>query len=690
MLSRVLALKWRPNSFDTLVGQEHVTKTLTNALNSGRLHHAYLFCGTRGVGKTTIARIFAKCLSCEQGVSSTPCNQCYSCKAIDEGSYTDLVEVDAASRTKVEDTRELLGDMQFTPVKGKYKIYLIDEVHMLSNHSFNALLKTLEEPQPHIIFLFATTEAQKLPVTVVSRCLKFNLRTISEEDIFAKLKDILHKEEVRFDEGSLRLISHYAAGSMRDALSLTDQAIAYCNGELVESEVSRMLGVDGIVPAEIILRHIAEGDLQKILDVVLDMERKGADFIELWNRIMQGIQRLSLILFNVAPDESDEMKTLASKFTKEELQLFYQISLITKRELHWAPSMRSASEMGFIKILNMQPLASLPSKVLSSRYDSEQLSKQEKINPEAERETQKVKDEEEEQKIDRREQEEMTPPIRAPEENSELSDSQEASPSNDEDGASVDKAEGETQKVKDEEEEQKIDRREQEETTPPIRAPEENSELSDSQEASPSNDEDGASMRNKAEGETQKVKDEEGEQKIDRREQEETTPPIRAPEENSELSASQEASPSNDEDGASVDKAGGQQSISSSRDYTQADAWAELVEELALTGIVDSLIRETRVVEIRGGIWYLHCLANVRERITDDIIATIEESIAAKTYQRVQLEVEVGAPQDTPALILAALKKKMVEDIKQEPIINTMLNKYGGKIDEESVRTLHK
>ncbi|MGB5473950.1 MAG: DNA polymerase III subunit gamma/tau, partial [Gammaproteobacteria bacterium] len=242
MSYQVLARKWRPRNFTELVGQEHVQRALVNALDNDRLHHAYLFTGTRGVGKTTIARIFAKSLNCEKGVSSHPCGECSACTEISEGRFIDLVEVDAASRTKVEDTRELLENVQYAPTRGRYKVYLIDEVHMLSGHSFNALLKTLEEPPPHVKFLLATTDPQRLPVTVLSRCLQFNLKSLTLAQITGQLEHILKAEGIAADSGALRQLALSANGSLRDALSLLDQAIAFCDGRLGEADVRSMLG----------------------------------------------------------------------------------------------------------------------------------------------------------------------------------------------------------------------------------------------------------------------------------------------------------------------------------------------------------------------------------------------------------------------------------------------------------------
>ena len=278
MSYQVLARKWRPRNFKEMVGQEHVLQALINALDNDRLHHAFLFTGTRGVGKTTVARILAKCLNCEAGVSSQPCGECASCLEIAEGRSVDLIEVDAASRTKVEDTRELLENVQYAPSRCRYKVYLIDEVHMLSVHSFNALLKTLEEPPPHVKFLLATTNPQKLPVTVLSRCLQFNLKNMLPELIVGHLTRVLEQESVKFEEPALWLLARSADGSMRDALSLTDQAIAYGSGQLQEAEVRAMLGTVDLSFVYRLLQAVAAQDAAAALQIVADLSEHAPDY----------------------------------------------------------------------------------------------------------------------------------------------------------------------------------------------------------------------------------------------------------------------------------------------------------------------------------------------------------------------------------------------------------------------------
>ncbi len=310
----VLARKWRPRTFDQLVGQDHVRRALTNALDSGRIHHAFLFTGTRGVGKTTIARIFAKSLNCETGISSTPCGKCSTCVDIDAGRFVDLLEVDAASRTKVDDTRELLDNVQYSPARGRYKVYLIDEVHMLSTHSFNALLKTLEEPPPHVKFLLATTDPQKLPVTVLSRCLQFHLRRLPLPLIYDRLAQISTAEEVEFEPAALRAIARGAEGSMRDALSLLDQVLAFGGGRAMEAEVRTLLGTLDRKHVQGILTALAEKDGAALMRQAAHLDERAPDYHQALGELSGAIQRMALLqaLPDLPPgDDEDEDKLLA-------------------------------------------------------------------------------------------------------------------------------------------------------------------------------------------------------------------------------------------------------------------------------------------------------------------------------------------------------------------------------------------
>jgi DNA polymerase-3 subunit gamma/tau len=356
----VLARKWRPRSFDELVGQEHVRRALVNALDSGRIHHAFLFTGTRGVGKTTIARIFAKSLNCEQGVSSKPCGECGACRDIDAGRFVDMLEVDAASRTKVDDTRELLDNVQYSPARGRYKVYLIDEVHMLSTHSFNALLKTLEEPPPHVKFLLATTDPQKLPVTVLSRCLQFHLRRLPLGLIQERLTAIAEAEKVEFEAAALRTIARGAEGSMRDALSLLDQVLAFGGGRVREDEVRALLGTLERRHVEAIVNALAARDGAALMTCVAQLDERAPDYDQALGELAAALQRMALL--QALPDlrgEDEEhdaqLAALAARFTPEDLQLFYQISIMARRDLDFAPDARGGFEMTLLRMLAFRP-----------------------------------------------------------------------------------------------------------------------------------------------------------------------------------------------------------------------------------------------------------------------------------------------------------------------------------------------
>ncbi len=355
-----LARKWRPKAFSEVVGQQHVVQALSNALDSGRVHHAFLFTGTRGVGKTTLARIFAKSLNCEQGTSAEPCQQCVTCQSIDEGRFVDLIEVDAASRTKVDDTRELLENVQYAPTSGKFKVYLIDEVHMLSGHSFNALLKTLEEPPEHVKFLFATTDPQKLPVTVLSRCLQFNLRAMRPEQVENQLVKILGQEKIEYDSPALHAISKAADGSMRDGLSLLDQAIAQGGGEVRIADVQSMLGTIKTKHTESIVSALLSHDVDQALSVVADMADEAVDFTVAIDEVLMQLYYVSLAQVSpssveVADVDAAKVNDWAKKASPEALQLFYQIGLISKRDISLAPSLRVGFEMALLRMFAFEP-----------------------------------------------------------------------------------------------------------------------------------------------------------------------------------------------------------------------------------------------------------------------------------------------------------------------------------------------
>ena len=367
MSYQVLARKWRPKTFREMVGQEHVLKALINALDHNRLHHAYLFTGTRGVGKTTIARILAKCLNCEVGVSSEPCGQCTFCQSIVEGRFIDLIEVDAASRTKVEDTREMLENVQYAPTTGRYKVFLIDEVHMLSTHSFNALLKTLEEPPPHVKFLLATTDPQKLPATILSRCLQFNLKNMTPERIVGHLQHVLEAEMVPYDEQALWLLGRGADGSMRDALSLTDQAIAFGSGKLSESDVREMLGTIDHTAVYEIIDALVQAQGAQLLAAVQRLSEHAPDYVAALEELLTLLHRIAIV--QAVPGASDNnlgdrerILAIAASTSAEDIHLFYQLGLNGRRDLPLAPDARSGFEMVLLRMLAFKPagLAQLP------------------------------------------------------------------------------------------------------------------------------------------------------------------------------------------------------------------------------------------------------------------------------------------------------------------------------------------
>ncbi len=360
MSYQVLARKWRPQTFSDLVGQEHVVQALVNGLDNDRLHHAFLLSGTRGVGKTTIARILARCLNCETGVSSTPCGECGSCIDVSEGRFVDMLEIDAASKTKVEDTRELLETVQFMPTRGRYKVYIIDEVHMLSGHSFNALLKTLEEPPPHIKFVLATTDPQKLPVTILSRCLRFNLTRLLPAQIKSHLETILKADSIAAEESAIMRIARAADGSMRDGLSLLDQAIAFGGGSLRDSDVAKMLGSIDHMHVAAMIDALLDADAQALLGIIDDLVKQSRNIAVVLNELAEAMHRIALI--HAAPGFRDPERTdweslqaRAKRVSPEDAQLYYQIAISGCRDLELAPDPRTGLEMTLLRMLAFRP-----------------------------------------------------------------------------------------------------------------------------------------------------------------------------------------------------------------------------------------------------------------------------------------------------------------------------------------------
>ena len=371
---QVLARKYRPRNFNELVGQNHVSRALTSALERGRLHHAYLFTGTRGVGKTTIARILAKCLNCETGVTSTPCEVCPTCTAVNEGRFIDLIEIDAASRTKVEDTRELLDNVPYAPTQGRFKVYLIDEVHMLSTHSFNALLKTLEEPPEHVKFLFATTDPQKLPITVISRCLQFTLRPLAVDEITEHLANILNKESIQAEQDAIWQIAESAQGSLRDALSLTDQAIAYGQGAIQHQDVKEMLGlIDRTIIYDLILA-IHQNQKQRVSELLMQFRQQALDVSLVLDQLISTLHELALLQYlpelslKYSAEINRKIMQLSQQIAAQDLQLYYQIACKGRAELQLAVTQEQGFEMSVLRMLAFRPLQ--PNEVLVAQTNS--------------------------------------------------------------------------------------------------------------------------------------------------------------------------------------------------------------------------------------------------------------------------------------------------------------------------------
>ncbi|HAU3141377.1 TPA: DNA polymerase III subunit gamma/tau [Salmonella enterica] len=366
MSYQVLARKWRPQTFADVVGQEHVLTALANGLSLGRIHHAYLFSGTRGVGKTSIARLLAKGLNCETGITATPCGVCDNCREIEQGRFVDLIEIDAASRTKVEDTRDLLDNVQYAPARGRFKVYLIDEVHMLSRHSFNALLKTLEEPPAHVKFLLATTDPQKLPVTILSRCLQFHLKALDVEQIRHQLEHILNEEHIAHEPRALQLLSRAADGSLRDALSLTDQAIASGDGQVSTQAVSAMLGTLDDDQALSLVEAVVDANGERVMSLLNEAAARGIEWEALLVEMLSLLHRIAMVQLSPAALGSDmaaieqRMRELARTVPPGDLQLYYQTLLIGRKELPWAPDRRMGVEMTLLRALAFHPCMPLP------------------------------------------------------------------------------------------------------------------------------------------------------------------------------------------------------------------------------------------------------------------------------------------------------------------------------------------
>lgn len=362
----VLARQWRPKNFQQVVGQQHIVRALSNALEQNRMHHAYLFTGTHGTGKTTLARVLAKCFNCEQGMSPTPCETCPTCEAINQGHCLDLLEIDAASRTSVEDMKDLISNVQYSPNQARYKIYIIDEVHMLSNHSFNALLKTLEEPPSHVIFILATTDPQKLPITILSRCLQFHLKNLTVDQISQQLQQILTAEEISFEPEALAHIAEAARGSMRDALSLLDQAIAYSEKNISLKDIQALLGISDQENIIKLLFQLQHNNGQGLLNTINELAENAADFSHILEQIIKTLHHVAMI--QVVPEckkqfpglDNTDFDNLVTNWTPEDTQVYYQIALMGQRDLPLSPTPRSGFEMVMLRMLAFRPVTSVP------------------------------------------------------------------------------------------------------------------------------------------------------------------------------------------------------------------------------------------------------------------------------------------------------------------------------------------
>jgi len=722
MSAQVLARIWRPRSFKDMVGQEHITRTLMNALRLERLHHAYLFCGTRGVGKTTIARILAKSFFCQQRKNSEPCNSCFSCQAIDEGSYADLIEVDAASRTKVEDTRDLLSDAQFAPTEGKYKIYLIDEVHMLSGHSFNALLKTLEEPPSHIIFLFATTEPQKLPMTMISRCLRFNLKMITEPVIVARLQEILKAEEISFEDKAIELLAHYARGSMRDALSLVDQAIAYCEKDILHDKVASMLGTAQLLSPEEAVDHLIHNRVDELLQATATMEENGVDFSEFLDHLMALLQDIAVSRLRSSNSQSEEKSSYVKDLNPEEVQLFYQIALLTKKELPWAPSPRRAVDMGLLRMFSMQPLFADEKLIpVHSRHSRAELSHEEEPIRENKQQktevTENEKNEKDEENEKPKEELELTvsdssqgstdllkgeAPMKEGQKSGEAEEINKEIEMETEKGDSGKKEEKTEEpleaEMKDEaKEESKEERKEAQETKE--KAKEESKEEEETQETKEearkeSKEEEQEPQETKETEEAEKTKQNEhlqepkkGEATEDLAMTEGEKAPMETAQEEEKAEAAKELSSTNKESTQEQQaKTSSNQLEEAEKDYTQPYHWAQLVESLDLSGLQASLLSDTRLVNQQKGMWLLRIPAHVRVNLENNSREAIEQALTQKLRQSIKLDIEVGAVDDTPSMLRNEQRLQMVRQLSDSPLVKNIVENYDGELDEDSVR----
>ena len=693
MSYQVLARKWRPRSFREMVGQTHVLRALISALDTGRLHHAYLFTGTRGVGKTTIARIMAKCLNCEQGVSSVPCGECSVCREIDEGRFVDLIEVDAASKTKVEDTRELLDNVQYMPSRGRYKVYLIDEVHMLSTSSFNALLKTLEEPPEHVKFLLATTDPQKLPATVLSRCLQFSLKNMPPEAVVGHLQHVLGSENIPFEEQALWLLGRAADGSMRDAMSLTDQAVAFGEGKVLAEDVRAMLGTLDQGQVFGVLQALVDADASALLQAIRQLADHGPDWMGVLGEVLGVLHRTTVA--QMLPDAVDnaqgdreQILQLAKALPPEDVQFYYQVALLGRRDLPLAPDARDGFEMVMLRMLAFRP-ASLPGAPSSTPvFDSTAGSEADEQEPEPAASTP-----------------EATAAAVEPTQRTSAVTSIEAQPAKPqefapwEDDAVPEEAAEPAQAAANPAPSEPVDNPEPEQAAAESAAPQ-------------------AAVSTATPDVVEPVVGEQHAAAPAASAQPASSAAPLAPQPQTVTAAVSNASSDTDED----DELELQDAMLAYADWQPASdelyqlqqeqdehdtdlkpdipsatglaaRWIELCEQMGMTGMTGNIVRQTTLVAEEGDQWLLHLDPQHSALFNASQQKRINESLNRTLGRSVQLQIEVQTPAtETPALALARRRAKQQADavlsIEQDPVIQTLMTEFGARIQPDSIRPL--
>lgn len=716
MSYQVLARKWRPRSFREMVGQTHVLKALISALDTGRLHHAYLFTGTRGVGKTTIARIMAKCLNCEQGVSSVPCGECSVCREIDEGRFVDLIEVDAASKTKVEDTRELLDNVQYMPSRGRYKVYLIDEVHMLSTSSFNALLKTLEEPPEHVKFLLATTDPQKLPATVLSRCLQFSLKNMPPEAVVGHLQHVLGSENIPFEEQALWLLGRAADGSMRDAMSLTDQAVAFGEGKVLAEDVRAMLGTLDQGQVFGVLQALVDADASALLQAIRQLADHGPDWMGVLGEVLGVLHRTTVA--QMLPDAVDnaqgdreQILQLAKALPPEDVQFYYQVALLGRRDLPLAPDARDGFEMVMLRMLAFRP-ASLPGAPSSTPvFDSTAGSEADEQEPEpaaspitadtsaepvaAARQTQPaaVIATVEEQPVA---PQELAPWEDATAEDEAVSGQEVDSPAAGEQIAIVEPeaaAPVATEAVADPVMASEIVTTVPEQT-PVAVEPAQPSAAEQPVLAAQPVIEAAAVMVEQPATQPQAVKPAFASNTLAETEDDEIQDDEL--EMQDAMLAYADWQPASDEL-YQLQQEQDEHETDLKPDIPSATGlaarWIELCEQMGMTGMTGNIVRQTTLVAEEGDQWLLHLDPQHSALFNASQQKRINESLNRTLGRSVQLQIEVQTPAtETPALALARRRAKQQADavlsIEQDPVIQTLMTEFGARIQPDSIRPL--